>query len=348
MTGVDRKDLYMAQPEIVLSFTPAGPQFAINEQCVMPSITATATLKNIVPDPKVPLQYQWNVTLAFNAGPCVHSMGRQISHPAINVTTPQNTLALPFTQVRGGDLTVKVSVQVGSSTLKAESSGLKIVGTNPTLGSLQVAAPANQSFRKLMRLESGLKQFRGPECPLFSGDNAGGVGICQLTSPAPTDDQVWSWKENLKGGKTLWTTKENNAKAYPDQVRKSAEFVALVKAYNDQRAATAAAAAIKAGKPAVATPPVTVTLPDYTDDQLRLDTLRGFNGYAGQLHEYRVKVDANGLLVVSLNAAGAQGTAEWERVSAADRTAFYDKIGLAANRRGDPNYVDDVEKQATF
>jgi hypothetical protein len=183
---------------------------------------------------------------------------------------------------------------------------------------------------------------------LFSGDNAGGVGICQLTSPAPTDDQVWSWKENLKGGKALWTSKENVAKAYPDHVRKSSDFLALVKAYNDQRAASAAAEAVKAGKPAPVTPAVTVTLPDYTDDQLRLDTLRGFNGYAGQLHEYRVKVDANGLLVVTLGAGGAQGTAEWERISSADRIAFYDKIGLAANRRGDPNYVDDVERQATF
>ena len=61
-----------------------------------------------------------------------------------------------------------------------------------------------------------------------------------------------------------------------------------------------------------------------------------------------MKVDSNGLLVVTLNAAGSQGAAEWERVSAADRIAFYDKIGLASNRRGDPNYVDDVERQASF
>ena len=42
------------------------------------------------------------------------------------------------------------------------------------------------------------------------------------------------------------------------------------------------------------TPAIAVTLPDYTAEQLRLDTLRGFNGY------------------------------------------------------GDPNYVDDVERQASF
>jgi hypothetical protein len=338
----------MPQPEVVLTFSPAGPQFAISEQCAMPTITATATLKNITPDPTVALQYQWNVTLVFTGGACAHSLNRTISHPPINATTAKNQLAISFSQIRGGDLVVKVTVGVGSSTLTAQSNGLKVVGTNPSVGTLTTAAPNNTSFRKLMRLESGLRQFRSPDCPLFSGDNAGGVGLCQLTRPAPSDDQVWSWKENLKGGVTLWNDKENIAKGYPEQIRKSAEFQGLVKAYNDQRAAAAAAAAKAAGKPAPNTPPIVVTLPDYTADQLRLDTLRGFNGYAGQLHEYRVKVDSNGLLVVTLNAAGSQGAAQWERVSAADRIAFYDRIGLAPNRRGDPNYVDDVEKQASF
>ena len=337
----------MAQPEVVLSFSPAGPQFAISEQCAMPSITATATLKNIVADPKVVPQYQWNVTLIFKGGACSHSQGRTISHPPISATTSQNQLALSFIQVRGGDLVVTVTVRVGNITVTAQSSGLKVVGTNPNLGSLQVAAPANQSFRKLLRLESGLKQFRAPDCPLFSADNLGGVGLCQLTD-SPSDDQVWNWKENLKGGIKVWGDKERIAKGYPEKVRKSTEFLALVKAYNDQRTATALAEAKKAGKPAPPTPPVTVSLPDYTADQLRLDTLRGFNGYAGQLHEYRVKLDANGLLVVTLNAGGAQGAAEWERVSAADRIAHYNKVGIAAGHRGDPNYVDDVEGQASF
>jgi hypothetical protein len=338
----------MPQPEVALSFSPAGPQFAISEQCAMPAITVTATLKNIIPDPKVALQYQWNVTLVFKGGSCAHSLNRTISHPPINTTTATNQLAISFSQIRGGDLVVKVTVRVGNSTLTAQSSGLKVVGTNPTVTTLAATAPNNTTFRKLMRLESGLRQFLTPDCPLFSGDNAGGVGLCQLTSPAPTDDQVWSWKENLKAGVALWNSKESHARGYPDQVRKSSDFQVLVKAYNDQRAATAAAAAKKAGKPAPNTQPITVTLPDYTAEQLRLDTLRGFNGYAGQLHEYRVKVDSNGLLVVTLNAAGSQGAAEWERVSAADRIAFYNKIGLAANRRGDPNYVDDVERQASF
>lgn len=338
----------VAQPEVALSFNPTGPTFAISEQCAMPAITATATIKNITPDQAVALQYQWNVTLTFKGGSCAHAQNRTTAHTPITTVTTKNQLAIPFTQIRGGELLVKVTVRVGNSTLSAQSNGLKVVGTNPSTSTLAAAAPANTSFRKLMRLESGLRQFLAPECPLFSSDNLGGVGLCQLTSPAPTDDQVWSWKENLKAGVALWNAKETNARAYPEQVRKGSEFKTLVNAYNSQRAATAAAAAKKAGAAPPNTPPIAVTLPDYTAEQLRLDTLRGFNGYAGNLHEYRVKVDSNGLLVVTLNATGTQGTAQWERVTAAERIAFYDKIGLAANRRGDPNYVDDVEKRASF
>jgi hypothetical protein len=231
--------------------------------------------------------------------------------------------------------------------LTAQSTGLQIVGTNPTLASLQAAAPSNQAFRKLLRLESGLRQFLAPACPLFSADNLGGVGICQLTRPTPTDDQVWSWKANLNGGISLWNDKEAGARGYPAQVRGSAAFQALVKAYNDQRAATAKAAA-PPGTPPPVTPPIVVTLPDYTADQLQRDTLRGFNGYAGGLHEYRVKVDATGLLVVTIAPGAAAGTAEWEELTAADRNAFYNQAGIAQNHRGDPNYVADVEGEASF
>ena len=334
-------------PAVALSFNPPGPQFTISEQCVMPSITATATLQNITPDPKVALQFQWNVTLIFTGANCAHSQNRVIKHAPITATTPVNTFPIRFTQIRGGDLSVSVAVRVGTVNLTAKSTGLQIVGTNPTLASLQAAAPANPAFRKLMRLESGLRQFLAPGCPKFSGDNYGGVGLCQLTNPPPTDDQVWSWKANLSGGISLWNSNETLARGYPAQVRGGAAYQALVKAYNDQRAATAKAAATP-GSPPLVTPPIAVNLPDYTADQLQRDTLRRFNGWAGGLHEYRPKVDANGLLVVTIAPGAAVGTAEWEEISAADRIAFYNQAGIAQNHRGDPNYVNDVEAEASF
>lgn len=89
-------------------------------------------------------------------------------------------------------------------------------------------------------------------------------------------------------------------------------------------------------------------MPDYTDDQLERDTLRGFNGFAAGLHEYRVKVDKDGVLVVIEDPSGSKGTAEWEQVTKEDRKKFYDEKNVPSNRRGDANYVEDVESKAPF
>ena len=50
-----------------------------------------------------------------------------------------------------------------------------------------------------------------------------------MTQPRPTDDQVWSWKENLAAGLSLYRQKEAIARAYPRTVRNSAAFKAQVK-----------------------------------------------------------------------------------------------------------------------
>ncbi|MGO4872105.1 MAG: hypothetical protein ACLPGW_16115 [Roseiarcus sp.] len=334
-------------PALVLAYNPAGPQFAISEQCVMPAITATATLQNITPDPRIPLQFLWTVSLAFiggvgGAAHCPHSASTRTQHPDITQTTLSNRLTIPFTQVRGGDLTISVAVRVGNTVLTAKSANLQVVGTNPSMASLQAVAPNEAGFRKLMRLESGLRQFLPMGWPLFSQDNLGGVGLCQITNPPPSADQIWSWKANLAAGAALYRSKQSIARRYPERVRNGdapadlgsgATFQALVQAYNAPRQAAKLS-------------PVPIDLPDYDAEQLERDTLRGFNGYAGGLHEYRVKLDENGLLAVTLDAAGARGAAEWELVTAQMRRDYYDSINLT--RRGDPNYVDDVERQQSF
>lgn len=352
----------MAQPSVALTFRPPGPKYSISEQCVMPSITATATLHDVTIDPKAPPpRFHWNVTVVFSGNACAHSFGRTTSHSPIIGTTnldpptgnppvPSMTskFKIPFKQIRGGDLTVTVTVEVGGVKLKATSTGLTIGGSNPRLGSLQTRAPQKPAFRKLTRLESGLRQFLAPGCPLFSNDNKGGVGLCQLTSPAPTEDQIWSWKANLAGGIRLWNEKESIARGFPTKFRNSAEWTKLVKAYNDQRAATAAAAPRPPGAPPPVTPAIPVTLPEYTADQLERETLRGFNGWGGGLHEYRVKKDKNGILVVTLDAQGTKGTAEWEEVSAKDREDHYKAQKINKKNWGSTNYVEHVEGQASW
>lgn len=343
---------------VTLSFNPAGPQYRISEQSQMPDITATATIANLTLDPKTPPQYQWVVTLIFDGKGCPNFAGSGTTHPEIKQTTTANTFKIPFTAVRGGDLLVSLTVTVGTTILTAKSENLKVIGTNPsasTLGHFVDSLSAPVSFRKLMRVESGLQQFitRSAEVwPLYSNDHLGGVGICQVTTPPPTPDQVWIWKDNVKAGWVLYQDKQRSANAYPAHVRKSPAFQALVKAYNDQRyekQKQAALAAPAAGpKAEVPRKDLVISLPDYTAVQLERDTVRAFNGFAAGMHEFRVRVDTNGLLVVTEDEPNQKGAAEWEQISAAERIKEYDRVGIPANRRGDPNYVNDVEAKASF
>jgi len=340
----------MPNPAVVLKLDPPGPKFPISEQCEMPTITVTAELQNVTADPKVPLQYQWKVTLSSNGQGCTYAPQKVIKHGDITQVTPTNKFQIPFKQVRGGSLTISVTVVVGGNTLTFSTKDLLVTGTNPSVGALAAEAAPNKSFRKLIRVESpGLKQFLSDTCPLWSQDGFGGVGLCQLTYPAPTDDQVWSWKENVKGGWALYKKIEADARAYPQSVRDSAEFKALVKTYNEKRQAKLKAAATS--KPDAGTPgpiqDLTIELPDYTDDQLERDTVRGFNGYAG-IEEYRVKVDKDGVLMVTEDPSGTKGKAEWEQVTKQERIKFYDQNNVPAKKRGDANYVEDVEAKAAF
>jgi hypothetical protein len=320
-------------PTVIFSYDPPGPGYSISEQCVMPDIKVNAALKDFDSSGPAKLQFFWTATLTFTDASCLHSRGRTIKHPAMTGVTDTGVWKIPFTCVRGGKLTVKVKVTAGTATVSGESQNLKITGTNPTPSTL-AATVSTIVFRKLMRVESQLRQFRTPDCPLFSADNLGGVGLCQMTNPTPTDDQVWSWKENVKAGWQLFQDKERFARAYPAKVRAGANFRKLVADYNTERQKNKL-------------PAISIELPDYTSDQLQRDTIRGFNGYAGGLHEYQVKTDENGL-VVTVATGGVKGTAEWETVTAAMRKDFYDAQIIPQNKRGDANYVNDVMAKSAF
>jgi hypothetical protein len=324
--------LQAAGSAVTLSFNPSGPVFPIDEQCNMPTVTVTATLQGFSADPANPPQFAWKATLTYDGANCAHSVGRHTSHPEMTQVGPANTFLLPFTAVRGGNLTIAVTVTQGSLTVSQTSQNLQVTGTNPSIAALRAYAPADVAFRKLMQLESGLRQFSGPLCPKFSQDNFGGVGLCQMTNPAPTDDQVWSWKANVDAGFTLFQSKRTTARGYPGTVRADQTFQNLVIAY-------------QANNPAV----TAVTLPEFTAEQLQRDTLRGFNGYPRNVHEYRVQLDTAGGLVVTVDPATNRGTVAWEFVTVQARIAVYDRLpALAQNHRGDPNYVSDVVAQAGF
>jgi hypothetical protein len=338
----------MLEPSLNLSYSPPGPSFPISEQCEMPEIQMTANVAGVDIPAGSSLQYCWTVSLVFSGANCPHSRGRVIKHPDINVVTTGNQFKIPFTQIRGGDLSVSVTVTIGSITLTAQSKGLQVTGTNPPMAALAAFVPKDVTFRKLMCHESGLKQFLSPTCPYFSRDNLGGVGICQVTD-SPTDDQVWSWKENINAGWKIYQDKQKIARSYAARMRASTSFQALVKAYNDARLKqTGGQAQTNAAQPQTALTPLVIELPDYSDEQLQWDTVRGYNGYCAGVHEYRVKTDSSGMLVVIWDEANSKATAQWEQISAEQRIERYKAANIPSSRWGDPFYVRNVQGHQEF
>jgi GT2 family glycosyltransferase len=329
--------------KLVLQDPQAGKTFAINDAAQAPRIVAQALITGVVPDPTAHTTFTWTIQVTFDASVCSHGPARHINPPVVTQTTVGGHLDMALPLVRGGNLLITVRATVAGRALSAQSQNLQIVGTNPAFATLEPTLP-HDTLRRIARLESGCRQFNAAaaggtsRCPLWSGDNAGGVGIFQLTSPRPTDDQVWSWRANVAGGIALFNQKVSAARPYPGQVRASANFGRLVTAFNAHRAAS--------GLPAIQ-----VTLPDFTSSgfnvpnaqlgQLELDAIRGFNGYGTghdafgfPLHEFRVALDPQGFLAVNIQSGTNQGTAVWERVPVASRPH--------GPRDGDPNYVNHV------
>jgi len=326
------------RPRLDLVAPAAGTHFAIDGNGDMPVIVAQAKIVGVPTNVALTTPLTWRVRLRFDAAHCPHGPDRQIDHPDIVKTVVGGTFAISFTLVRGGSLSISVRANIAGRVLTAHSSHLDIRGTNPALQDLRAALPHN-TLRRIARFESGGgRQFIAAAdggvgaCPLWSGDNLGGVGIIQITVPRPTDNQVWNWRENVAKGIEIFNQKIAGARGYPAQVRNSHGFAQLVQHFNAERH--------KHKLPAIP-----VDLPEFTTgdfdanlQQLELDTIRGYNGWGGRdhfgfpLHEFRVALDANGHLRVNLDPSGTKATAIWEQVPAAARPQSF----------GDPDYVNHV------
>ena len=377
--------------------TDGNPLFSVTKEPKMPVINAKASIVGITTgaDPTATTEFVWTATVTYDSKKTLNGVSSGkctfTGAPAKGVTrkidaikkegkVTGGAIVINFDQIRGGDLFISVTATVGGQAIKGETKGWRIQGANPDIADVNKGLP-DDAFRRLTCLESQKKQFVASSgegnamYPQFSGDGCLGVGICQLTNPQPTDDQIWDWTENVKAGVVLYNDKRKLAKGYPAKVAASANFLKLVKEYNDNLSkapAPAAGAAPAAGTPtpgpapggapagaaapagappvpgasAPTAPKVTVKVPDFTEDQLQDDTIRGFNGWAGDdgftvgpngkpwLHEFRIKRDPKtNALVVEGDPKSGTVKVIWEAVPGPDRPVT-----------GDQNYVDDVKK----
>jgi hypothetical protein len=329
-------------PLEIQSFQQTTYDLIADPDPAMPAITAIAKLVNLDSDPTATTTFHWQAKIEFDASTAPNGPNRQINYdyPVQEITgtgeyMPNFRNAEGTQVIRGGDLMFDLSAQIAGIEFEVKSDKLTVRGENPSEDNVRsfirqqadaqgVGAYADDLGR-IARQEGGgvYRQFLD-NLPYFSEDNKGGAGIYQLTDPAPTPGQIWNWQLNVAEGVTLFTKKVTAARNYPARLERSVGFRNLVMQLNRQRVSHHLA-------------PLIMTVPTFTAEQLRLDAIRGFNGYGGtdlglSLHEYRVARDSQGRLIVQIIPGTNRAVAIWERVPVADRPQKF----------GDPDYVNHV------
>lgn len=299
----------------------------------MPEINASARIVGVPPndDPTPTTAFTWSGQIQFNAQTC-GGPPRAINLDIPSETSVGGQFTPTFSAIRGGQLTLKVSAVVNGQTLTKSTSGVVITGTNPPIAAIG-AALGNDTLRQIACFESkGMRQFNanagGGEdpCPVLADD--GGIGIMQITRwkeveangtcgpttfEAPPADLFWDWTKNVEAGIEVFNRKLNTAREYPGAVSKRREFKQLAK--------TSIAYWRQHGYPNLKT----IDVPPFEDWEIQLDAIRGYNGWCGRdafgckLHEFRLRVDTNGILFITVSSDGKTGTAKWDEVPAADR-----------------------------
>lgn len=111
----------------------------------------------------------------------------------------------------GGMLTVEV--KAGKDTFIR---AVIIKAKNPTVEAVKAFLDGMENvagFELVIEKESGFKNFINTDGePMVTFD--GGYGLTQMTNPAPTYEQIWNWKENVKGGSGVYQGKQKIASVY--------------------------------------------------------------------------------------------------------------------------------------
>lgn len=134
------------------------------------------------------------------------------------VPTPGNTWdAQTVITNYGGTLTVHVTAGKHSASI-----AVAIKGTNPSAADVTAYLATKSGadgFDKLLEHESKFHNFNAHNEPVKSFDH--GYGMCQLTTPVPTFEQMWNWKSNIDGGLALFAAKRTAAIQYLSQSGRS-------------------------------------------------------------------------------------------------------------------------------
>jgi hypothetical protein len=192
----------------------------------------TEPISWITTEPRIP-PIQFDVTLPdctlngnlnYSAHISYAENGRNDVSDTFHGTIPSLSLTIDFGDVvRGGTLQINLEVPVITPDGKAQTltytyvSGIR--GTNPSKADVK-SALGDIEFKVIAYKESKpkFKQFDERGLPIFGPPH--GFGIMQLDNPPASARQLWDWRQNIEGGKSLFRIKEKELRQYFKNVRK--------------------------------------------------------------------------------------------------------------------------------
>lgn len=329
--------VYAFQRVVEIIGPQAGETFWIEAEPTpsMPTINCQVKVMGITPDPTVSTKFTWDYEIHYNPSQqSPYGPNTDISYTWPSSQSTGGDMRLDFRGViRGGNLTIRATATINGHTY-SDTKTIKILAKNPSVGAIKSQLGDNYTLWRIASLESNFTQFLGSGYPLWSSDKLGGVGIMQLTPPS-SDDQIWDWPRNVKGGMAKFKSCFQISQRWHTTTQNSPGFQSLVDAYNQKRA--------QQGLKPLAIKVPKLTPGDFNDNlqQREMDTVRCYNGAAGfdlglPLHEFKIARDTDGnLIVTNINEKSLKGEAMWVRVPASERP----------QNVGDPDYVNHVLSQ---
>ena len=197
--------------------------FQISAVPRMPRIMADV---EFTPEPVPPgAVFFWDTTIRWTS-PTAREIGLDI---------PRDVTLAPhyqpnFPSIRGGTLRIEVDFHVDGKLCDQSWGQSYIRGLNPPHADINAALPDDDA-RHIACHESGPaplgpRQFGTQRAigpgeagdPLMSVDLVG-VGVMQVTNPAPSDNAYWNWRQNVQEGVAILADKEREAAGFPARQR---------------------------------------------------------------------------------------------------------------------------------
>lgn len=186
-----------------------GSTYFIDEDANLPDVRF-----EIETNQPAPYDWKWNIKWNAKVSGLRESSNRgkllKVFEEKGAFTTDKKTWKMDFPgKIIGGFLTVEV--KAGTEQFKRS---VYIKGKNPSAEKLKnyvASIEGVKGFEKILFHEALGKNFINADGePVVAFDK--GYGISQLTQPAPTFEQIWSWKKNVDGGTKLYKEKRSFAK----------------------------------------------------------------------------------------------------------------------------------------